>query len=135
MDYEYCPRCGTRRDDAVFGWCKKCGFDFKYGPGPDPAAARQTPQSPSSRDEPRTRIDVRPVGDRRDIAKWTRDAFTVRCLGTFGGMVGAFLGFFLLTWIGAAMQLGVFSLVLGLFFGIPLGLFLGIRLALGLLAK
>jgi len=68
------------------------------------------------------------------MAEWTRDAFTVRCLGTVGGLIGMFLGFLVFAAIGGALNAGLLSLVLG-FIGIPVGFFLGVRLSLGLLAK
>lgn len=127
-DYGFCPRCGARRPDA-FRWCRKCGLDFQNTPSPDASSS-----APVIASDQRTRVDVRPIGEQRDIAKWTRDAFTVRCLGTVGGIVGMVVGFFLFTAIGGAMNAGVASLLLG-FLGIFVGFFFGVRLILGLLAR
>lgn len=133
MDYGYCPRCGTRRPDA-FRWCRKCGLDFQNPPKSETHASAPPAHTSVAPGENRISIDVRPVGDRRDLARWTRDVFTVRCLGTLGGMVGMFLGFFVMVALGGAVSAGPFSLVLGLI-GLPLGFFLGVRLTLGLLTK
>jgi hypothetical protein len=129
MDYGFCPRCGVRRPDGL-RWCRKCGFDFENPPKPDPQPSVPRPGP----DTPLQRIDLRPVGDRRAIAEWTRDAFTVRCLGTVGGLIGMFLGFLVFAAIGGALNAGLLSVFLA-FIGIPVGFVLGVRLSLGLLAK
>jgi len=125
-DHGYCPRCGVVRPDA-FRWCRKCGFDFENPPKPDPA-----PQGPAVRTQ--DHVDVRLVNDRRTMAQWTRDAFTIRCLGTIGGLLGAFVGFIVFAWIGVALGAGPWSLLLALI-GIPIGFFVGVRIALGRLAQ
>lgn len=129
MDYGFCPRCGARRPDA-FRWCRKCGLDFQNPPKPEAEATAPPLLVPP----PPQRVDVRPVGDRKAMAEWSRDAFTVRCLGALGGVIGIVVGFFLSSIIGGWLHMGVASLLLGLFVGVPLGFFFGVRLAYGLMA-
>ena len=67
------------------------------------------------------------------MARMSRDAMDVRCLGALGGIVGAFLAFVVVGWIGQATGSGVVLLLL--IIAIPLGWWLGVRTALGLIAK
>ena len=131
-----CPRCGAGRTEN-FRWCRKCGMDFHHPPKdvvPDPgvrAAARpQRPERSVVVDAPR--VDVRQVDDRANMARNARDAIDVRCLGTIGGLVGAFLGFLVLGYIGGLA--GGAGVLLGLI-GIPVGWWIGVRTALGWLAR
>ena len=93
-----------------------------------------TPQTKphSTEPPPAPRVDIRAVDDRQNMARMTRDAMDVRCLGTLGGLVGAVLGFIVLGWVG--MVFGPAGALLGLV-GLPLGWWLGVRTALGWLAK
>ena len=92
--------------------------------------AQTGPRNPEP--PPAPRVDVRAIDDRQNMARMTRDAMDVRCLGTLGGIVGAVLGFLLLGSIG--MALGPPGALLALV-GLPLGWWLGVRTALGWLAK
>jgi hypothetical protein len=75
---------------------------------------------------------MRPINDRQNMAKMARDAVDVRCLGTLGGLIGAFLGFVALAYVGSLLGgAGVLIAILG----IPLGWWLGVRTALGWLAN
>lgn len=89
-------------------------------------------EAPAPRQPDPPRLDVRSVNDRQNIARMTRDAVDVRCLGTTGGLVGAFFGFVVFGWIG--MAIGGAGPLLA-FVGIPLGWWLGVRTALGWLAR
>ena len=80
--------------------------------------------------EPR---DVRLVSDRQTIARVSRAALDVRCLGTLGGLVGMVLGFFVGGYVGLA--LGGAMLVITLPVGLLLGAYLGMRAALGWAAR
>jgi hypothetical protein len=66
------------------------------------------------------------------MARMTRDAMDVRCLGTVGGLVGALVGFIVFGWVGGLI--GGAGVLLA-FVGIPLGWWFGVRTALGLLAR
>jgi hypothetical protein len=77
-------------------------------------------------------IDVRAVNDRSNIARMTRDALDVRCLGTLGGLAGVVVGFLVFGWVGASI--GGAGVLLALV-GIPLGWWVGVRTILGFLAR
>ena len=128
MDHGFCPRCGSRRPDA-FRWCRKCGFDFQNPPKPDVAAS----VPPVVADQPQ-RIDVRPIGDRRAMAQFSRDVIDIRCLGTIGGILGAIVGFLALGTLGVIFNLGSAGALLSIV-GLPLGWYIGTRVALGRLAR
>ena len=154
MRIEVCPRCGTRRPDA-FQWCRKCGLDFeKAERGQFPADMRPTPTAgpPPTSDVQRVpppiqhsqqwqqptqpyvpQVDVRPVNDRKNMARWTANALDVRCGGTAGGCLGMLVGFLLFGYFGAVIG-GVAPLLL-IPLGVVIGLFVGMRVALGLMAR
>jgi ribosomal protein L40E len=132
MPSNVCPRCGATRPDD-FRWCRKCGLDFKapqksVGSSEAKVAARPS----SSASSQGFQLDVRPVNDRANLARYARDVIDVRCLGTVGGLVGALAGFLLLGWIGMAIGgAGVLLAILG----IPVGWWVGVRTVLGRMAK
>ena len=78
------------------------------------------------------RVDVRPVNDRANMARMTRDAVDVRCLGTIGGLIGAVVGFIAFAWMGS--MIGGAGLLLAIL-GIPFGWWLGVRTALGFISR
>jgi hypothetical protein len=128
-----CPRCGAARPDD-FRWCRKCGLDFKNPPKtviPDQRDIIEPTRV--SRAAPPQQVDVRPVIDRANMARMSRDAMDVRCLGALGGIIGAIVAFFVVGWIGQMADNGAVLLLLIL--AIPLGWWLGARTALGLLAR
>jgi predicted lipid-binding transport protein (Tim44 family) len=89
--------------------------------------------APSGPAKQPTKVDVRPVNDRRNMAQVTRDAIDVRCLGTLGGWIGAFVGFLVFGMIG--MWIGGAAVFLAFFPGILVGWWIGVRTALGLMAR
>jgi hypothetical protein len=147
---ETCPRCGVKRPDA-FQWCRKCGLDFEkaergqFPPGmPDRPVSPYapppgwTPNAPPVPHEPQwqqpaPRVDVRPVNDRQNMARWTANALDVRCGATAGGCLGMILGLIVAGSIGAVIG-GVAPLLLAPV-GVFVGLFIGMRLALSLMAR
>lgn len=154
MRIDVCPRCGTKRPDA-FQWCRKCGLDFaKAERGQLPADMRLTPTAgpPPPSDVQRVappvqqgpqwqqpaqpyipQLDVRPVNDRKNMARLTANALDVRCGGTAGGCLGMIVGFLVFGYLGAAIG-GVAPLLL-IPIGVFVGLFVGMRVALGLMAR
>jgi hypothetical protein len=128
-----CPRCGAARPDD-FRWCRKCGLDFKSPPKAIVPDGRDiiepTRVSPAP---PPQQVDFRPVNDRANMARMSRDAMDVRCLGAIGGLVGAFVAFLVVGWIGQMADSP--AVLLLLIVAIPTGWWLGARTALGLIAR
>ena len=123
MNFEFCPSCGAKRSDAS-ELCRMCGFDFggpnggaaserDRGSAPVPpsgwAVDRVPPPAPPQWQHPvpqqvvSRQVDVRPVSDRRNIARWTANALDVRCAGSAGGCLGMFVGFFAGALVGGAI--------------------------------
>ncbi len=131
-----CPRCGAWRPDDL-RWCRKCGLDFEASRGsvipPSPGLGKEPEARQAPASEP-SRIDVRPVNDRRNMAQWTLDAFTVRCLATVGGLVGGLVGFLVFGYIALVLNLGLASILVAMI-GFPVGMVIGIRFALKRLAR
>ena len=82
---------------------------------------------------PAQQVDFRPVNDRANMARMSRDAMDVRCLGTVGGLVGVIVAFFTVGLIGQAADNG--AVLLLLIIAVPIGWWVGARTALGLLAR
>ena len=157
VQIEFCPRCGTKRPDEL-QWCRKCGLDFhkaergQFPPGvrppsggwatdrvPPPAPARMPPSGwATDRVEQGApylgQLDVRPVSDRANMARWTRNALDIRCLGAAGGCLGMVVGGFVGLLILGALGWGFYGLFLLPLFVVA-GLFVGMRVVIGRLAK
>jgi hypothetical protein len=67
------------------------------------------------------------------MARMSRDAMDVRCLGTVGGLIGVIVAFFVVGLIGQAADNG--AVLLLLIIAIPIGWWLGARTALSLIAR
>ena len=67
------------------------------------------------------------------MARMSRDAMDVRCLGAVGGLIGIFVALVVVGWIGQVTDNSAVPLLLIL--AIPLGWWLGARTALGLIAR
>jgi hypothetical protein len=135
----YCPRCGTQRMDDL-PWCRRCALDFEEaerGHLPPPTSGtveRIPPQAPSHWQLPGQPplIDVRPVSDRRTMARVAGQSLTVSCGGTVGGCAGMVVG--LVAGVMVGFALGGWAAIVLAPIGMILGLFGGMRLALELMA-
>lgn len=136
----YCPRCGTQRLDDL-AWCRKCGLDFAeaarghFSPPASGTVERIPPQAPPQYwqlpGQPPP-IDVRPVSDRRTMARVAGQSLTVSCGGTVGGCAGMVAG--LVAGVMVGFALGGWATILTAPVGMILGLFGGMRLALEIIA-
>jgi hypothetical protein len=124
---DFCPRCGTRREIGR-NVCAQCGLNLttvKVGaPAGDDYWVRRDP--PESR-------DVRLVSDRQTMARVSRAALDVRCLGTLGALAGLLVGFIIGGYVGLA--LGGAMILITLPVGLVVGAYFGMRVALGWAAR
>jgi hypothetical protein len=124
---DFCPRCGTRREMGRRD-CGRCGLDLTTvnvgARGADDYWVRPDPGQPR---------DVRLVSDRQTIARVSRAALDVRCLGAAGALAGLALGFFVGGYVG--LVLGGAMPLITLPLGLLLGAYVGMRLALGWAAR
>ncbi len=149
MSIEFCPRCGTKRPDYL-KWCRKCGLDFEMAErgklpanmvdesfqrpsGQQAAEGQALPHGSGWTQGGHLQADITPVSDRRNIARWSRNALDVRCGGTAGGCLGTFVGFLVGGYVGLAI--GGLAVIFTLAVGAFLGMYLGMRIALGLMAR
>ena len=76
---------------------------------------------------------MRLVSDRQTMARVSRAALDVRCLGTLGALAGLLVGFIIGGYVGLA--LGGAMILITLPVGLVVGAYFGMRVALGWAAR